>query len=170
MYKEVCKKKHGVFLGVIIIITAGFCLLSVPDWLENLLLNRPLRGEGFYEMTVLLVTAFVLLLYLRTFMTGYTYCLIDNEVIIRKIIGRREVTVADFRLNQIAEIGLEENAEKSDYSLRSASRFYNVREKKKTVYIVYTDNDGKTRILLFTPSERMFKIISDKILDKRGKM
>ncbi|PWM47131.1 MAG: hypothetical protein DBX47_01105 [Clostridiales bacterium] len=165
MLKEVCKKKHGAFFGILIIITAGFCLLSLPVWLENLIIGKPLVGETFYEIVVLCSTAIVLSLYSRTFMVGYTYCLIDDEVVIHKIIGRREVSVAEFRLNQIVDMGKGDSMHSSTYYTRSASRFYNVHDKKNITYIVY--NDGKNHMVLFTPSETMFKIISDKRIDNR---
>lgn len=167
MYSEVYISKKTSFLVILIMVTAAFCLLSVPVWIgwETF--------KGIYELAVLLAAAVAVFLYIRRRFYEYTYIINEDIISVKLKIGSKETTLCQIRLEDVVKITADakikqlKNSENVKNVLRCNGDLFGT----SGVCIIYRDSEKKSNLaLIFRPSEKFTEILQNKRLDKSEKL
>ena len=173
MYKESCKRRSGAFLPVVLVITVGFCLLSLPTWLDSFFNWGGFIGKGIYEICVFICVGISLYIIIKKYLYEYTYFFIDDEIIIHQKIGKREITLCSIDVKNIHDMGRGKSNEYllAKYHVAKKNRCYNIYKKDEITYVIFSpQGSDENEALMFSPSEQMFSIILEKVLDNSDEL
>jgi len=165
MYSEVLASKKSSFLIVLLLITASFCLLSLPSWIGWK------SFVGIYELAVLLVTAFAIYAVIRHRYYEYTYIINEDRIAVKLKVGSKESVVCRFLIKDIVKVSSEEKAvsiKKNDGAKRISRCNGDILGTSGTCIIYNEEENGEKAALIFRPSEKFSEILQNKRIDNQS--
>ena len=160
MYKELCKRNKPKFLDISIIFFICFGLLYGFNWI----LYKTLKGSSYADFFTIIFMAYLIYFIIRRYIMAYKYMIIEDELIIRRIIGAKEKVLVDININQIEQIKEEKTSRIKKSSIKR-STFWNNCKNKSVLIITYIE-DGNKNEFEFQPSDKMMTIISKRMTKK----
>ena len=163
MYSETYKSGKRTFIYILLAFIAGFCLLSVPNWigLEQFV--------WIYELAVLLATVFFVYHILR--ISSYTYIYIINEDVlaVKLKVGIKETVLCAMKIEDISLVSC--NIPRKDlrkkHGVKSIFSCNGELFSPNGTDIVFFNRDTSlVSALIFKPSEKFTEILQSKAIDK----
>lgn len=139
----------GISVAVLIIIIIINSILSLHSLVINLLA----------------ITGFIFFLYnlLKSCIFQYNYLLIDNELIIKRYIGKKEGMFINLNLRAIEYVKPLDRESKHIKSLKLYTR-----SKMQNIYLIKAVKDGREIVISFSPSERLIEKIITQVNSMKG--
>ncbi|CAM2903321.1 hypothetical protein HAHI6034_07215 [Hathewaya histolytica] len=158
LYKEVVERKtNSIIFNCLIML---MCFIVISDLFKSM--QNKIAFYSIIRYGLYLSMGALFFLHMRRIKTKYKYSVIQNELIIHKIIGNEESLVEAINLNKI------ENIERCHY-LRDIfcfyrSKKYNIGMITKQNYICIYRSGNKLKKFYFKPSDKLIKTIEKSII------
>lgn len=165
MYDEVAPRRKGAFWQVLLIVTVGFILLSLPQWLSSFFSSLP-YSRIIYEFAVFALGAVAVLSLMRRYSVEYHYVLISSQFLIKAKTGTKESILANLEVDRMISLSRlpEASSDLTRLHLRPRKISVGVSRPDQAYLLLYRVND-QTEGLIFQPSEEFVKLLQQKILD-----
>jgi len=172
MYEEIAPRRGGAFRSVFLIVTAGFVILSLPEWLSayDTFFKLP-YVTGVYQLLVFLVIALLIFRFLRRYSVEYTYSLVDTSVTVTEKLGARKTVVMQATLSGDSQILSSEEGKRllREKGVRLSRVSYGVSDYRTSKTVTFPSNTASS-VAVLQISDKFVEIMSQKILDKRREM
>lgn len=167
MYKQTYKSSGKVFPIILLTVTAGLCLLSIPSIIGIS------DFVWIYEMAIFLLIGFSIYYILRKGCYIYSYLIADDEVIIKLIVGTKDTYLCSFKIKDI--VGIERDVKlnelKTKYGSLTVYRCTGKHSLHGTTKIVFKEKQStKTGLLIFMPDKEFLQKIRYEMLDTDKKV
>jgi uncharacterized membrane protein YdbT with pleckstrin-like domain len=95
MYKESIANRQGRIKYMFFVVGMSLFTVSLFDYFSNT------QFSWIYELIIIAIAAFIISIIIKNVSGEYTYSIIENEFIIKSIVGKREITIASMKFKQI---------------------------------------------------------------------
>ncbi len=160
MHQEVSKKENICLFHIILCILGSGILLILFNYLLNMLFNH----ASVVDLLTILAATWIGYVLIRNYFLFYKYQLIEEDLIIREVLGSKEKIRLNINVHQIKKMKSKKHKDyKTDKKRKyfSKNRMYNGENTKEGYYCIYTDFD-KEYYFEIQPSKKMLEIITKK--------
>ncbi|TCK86803.1 hypothetical protein EDC19_2857 [Natranaerovirga hydrolytica] len=160
MYKEFSKRDKLTLLKFVVYLINVLLILNLINIIGNQLRLYPI----IIDIMIILFIFFMITFIIRRYIIKYKYMIIEEEFIIKKIIGKKEIIAVDININQIIKIKSiysEDYVKDKKKDYKKKMRLFNNNKNQQCFYCIYQEDDKKI-YFEFEPSKKMLSYITNK--------
>jgi hypothetical protein len=154
LYKEIAKKRKNIAPDVFVTVVLCLILIALLEYIPYGMY------KWAFELAAILIATAVIYILIHRSLVQYSYCFIDDQLLVNQKIGNHDRTICEIDLKDIESFKqLSGHAEANDNSIKFDGRLYTDNMGDSGVWeIIYKTQIGKRR-LHFKPGKVMIDII-----------
>jgi len=160
LYKQTVKAHNNYLFLIALSVVISLILMSVLSFFETW------EYMPLAEMIIIIINLIFIIRMLVISKVEYMYRLIGNELIIKKVKGKKEKLLADFNLDNILLICEKNNLAAEKYkNIKSIKSYVTVMNFSHRYILIYSVNN-KIHKYIFQPNNEMVEFLKNSLGDR----